>query len=641
MTSQSAGTFGPIIERLIFRYSPAIVIAVQLALVVASYVISFLLRLDLDISQVPWSLVLKTLPLLIVLRIGALVLFRLHRGLWRYLSIVDLIQVVKATTLSSAVFLLLEILIFGLEGFPRSIFVLDWAGNLFLLGGVRLFVRLVRERFRAIRGIASGSGSSKRLLIIGAGDSGASLCRQALNNSYFRFSPVAFVDDDTSKLGLSIQGVPIVGRYQDIARVAVDYKIDLAVVADTSATLAQQHNLATICQQTGVELKVLPDTSEIINGTISINHIRDVDPLDLLGRLPARLDLAAIDSFIRGKRVLVTGAAGSVGSELSRQIQLLQPDLLLLIDQAENPLLYLEVELRTAYPDTALVAQIVDVTDRETLCQLMSEYRPQIVLHAAAHKHVPFMERAPREAVRNNVGGTYTVAKCALESGVETFVLVSTDKAVRPTSIMGATKRLGEMLTQELNGEGPTQFITVRFGNVIGSNASVVPIFKQQILNGGPVTVTHQDVSRYFMSIPEAAGLILQAGAVGAGGEIVLLDMGAPVPIVKLAETMITLSGFKPYEGIDIVFTGLREGEKLHEELYSEGETFLPTGYDKLMVLKENHLPEGVVAAVEDFLRLLPNLNDDEVKAHLQHLVQDYHPAGDADPVVNTARGLN
>ena len=236
-----------------------------------------------------------------------------------------------------------------------------------------------------------------------------------------------------------------------------------------------------------------------------------------------------------------------------------------------------------------MVAQIVDVTNRETLPQLMSEYRPQIVLHAAAHKHVSFIERAPTEAVHNNVGGTHIVAKAALESRVETFVLVSTDEAVRPTSIMGATKRLGESLSQELNAEGPTQFIAVRFGNVIGSNASVVPIFKQQILNGGPVTVIDQDVTRYFKSIPDAAGLILQAGAVGTGGEIVLLDMGAPLPIVKLAETMIALSEFKPYEYIDIVFTGLREGEKLHEELYSKGETFLPTGYDKLLVLKENY----------------------------------------------------
>ena len=288
-------------------------------------------------------------------------------------------------------------------------------------------------------------------------------------------------------------------------------------------------------------------------------------------------------------------------------------------------MLLLEVELRSN-SDTALLAQIVDVTNRDSLHEVMSEYQPQVVLHAAAHKHVSFMERAPAEAVRNNVGGTYTVAKCALESGVETFVLVSTDKAVRPTNIMGATKRLGEMLTQELNGEGPTKFISVRFGNVIGSNASVVPIFKQQILNGGPVTVTHHDVTRYFMSIPEAAALILQAGAVGNGGEIVLLDMGAPVPILHLAETMITLSGYKPYEDIDIVFTGLHEGEKLHEELYGEGETFLPTGYDKLMVLKEDSLQEGVVAEVEELLRLLPNLKANEIKAHLKQLVRDYHP---------------
>ena len=627
MTSQSVGTFGPLIERLIFRYSPAIVLLVQMALVVASYVASFVLRLDLDVGKVPWNLVFETLPLLIVLRLGALVLFHLYRGLWRYLSIVDLIQVVKATTLSSGLFVLMAVLIFGLEGFPRSIFVLDWAGNLFLLSGVRLFVRLVRERFRPMRRITGGNRSSKALLIIGAGDSGASICRQALNESSFKFNPVAFIDDDASKLGNSIQGVPIVGRYRDLKRVAADYEINLAVLAEPSATPAQRHRLLDICQQTGVEFKILPEASAILDGRVNISHIREIDPLDLLTRPPAQVDHKAIDGFLQSKRVMVTGAAGSIGSELSRQILRFQPALLLLIDQSENPLLFLEEELKSISTSSPLVAQIADITDQQAMQHLMAEYRPHVVLHAAAHKHVQFMERAPTKAIQNNVGGTYILAKCAQEFGVEQVVLVSTDKAVNPRSVMGASKRLAELLVKEIDPLGSTQFITVRFGNVLGSSASVVPIFTHQIANGGPVTVTDPEATRYLMSTQEAAGLILQAGAIGQGGETFLLDMGEPVRILTLAEAMIELSGFKCYEDIEIVFIGLRPGEKLHEELSADDECFLPTKYDKLLVMQNDFNSHGIIGAVEEFLYLLPNLNADEVKAHLKRLIPEYKPS--------------
>ena len=330
-----AGNIRRLIERLIPRHRKVSLVLVQLVMVVASYAISFALHLDLDLGQIPWGLILKTLPLLIISRLAALGLFRLYQGLWRYVSILDLLQIIKATTVGSVFFLALEILIFGLEGIPRSIFLLDWAGNIFLLSGIRLFVRLVGERFRPIKSIRGGHDSSKRLLIVGAGYAGADICKQAVGGPSIQFNPVAFVDDDPSKVGNSILGVPIVGGCRDISRVVTEYQVDLAVIAIPSATPAQRRTIVETCQRASVEFKVLPGTPAIIDGTANISHIRDVDPVDLLGRPPARLDWEAIDSFIQGRRLLVTGAAGSVGSELARQVARLKPELLLLIDLAE------------------------------------------------------------------------------------------------------------------------------------------------------------------------------------------------------------------------------------------------------------------------------------------------------------------
>ncbi|MBI2856596.1 MAG: polysaccharide biosynthesis protein [Chloroflexi bacterium] len=621
------------LKGLVYQYRKLIVLLIQMGLVVVSYVGSFALRLDLDVTNVPGDVVVKTLPLLIVVRVGTLGLFRLYQGMWRYVSVVDLVQIVKATTVSSAVFAALEIPIFGLEGFPRSVFLLDWVGNIFLLGGVRLLVRVLRERFRPMVG---GDGTFKRLLIIGAGDAGASLCRQALATPTLRYRPVAFVDDDPTKVGSTILGTPVAGLCRDISRVIGEYRIESAVIAIPSASPSQMRSLVELCQGTGVPFKVLPSTADILDGNVSISRIRDVDPVDLLGHPPARLDRAVIEGSIRGRRVLVTGAAGSVGSELTRQIAGFEPELLVLIDHAENPLFFLEVEIRSSFPGTPLVALVADITDLVSIGRLMSDYHPQVVYHAAAHKHVPLMEHTPGEAVKNNVGGTLVVARCAREAGVEAFVLVSTDKAVRPISVMGATKRLAELLVQEMNLWGPTRFVSVRFGNVLGSNASVVPIFKQQIARGGPVTVTHPEVRRYFMSVSEAASLILQSGAVGSGGEVFVLDMGEPVRIVALAETLITLSGLKPYEEIDIVFTGLRPGEKLSEELYDHGEVLQHADYEKLLVLNgEPHA--GIAANVEAFLKDLPGLNSQQIKDRLKGLVPEYKPDGTVSSGVQSA----
>ena len=613
------------LEGLPSPYRKALIVLVQLVLVIASFLGSFALQANLEIDQIPDDLVLKTLPFLAVVRIGSLALFRLFRGLWRYVGIPDLLQIIKATTASSTVFVVLVVVFFGDQGFPRSVFFLDWAGNIFLLSGVRLFVRLVRERFRLV---ADANGTFKRLLIVGAGNAGAALCAQAQSGRIFRSKPVVFVDDDRSKVGTTILGVPVAGLCKDLPRVVREHRVDSAVIAIPSATPSQMRSLVEVCQRANIPFKILPPESDILDGAIRVSRIRDVDPVDLLGRATARLDRGAIQGFIREKRILITGAAGSVGSELARQIAVFQPGLLLLIDRAENPLFFLESELRRVFADVPLVAQVGDVTDWEEMRRLMAERRPQVVFHAAAYKHVPLMELTPAQAVKNNIGGTYVIAKSAQNADAETFVLVSTDKAVKPTSVMGATKRVAELVIQEMNQQGPMRLMSVRFGNVIGSNASVVPIFKQQIADGGPITVTHPDAQRYFMSISEAAGLILQAGSIGKGTETFVLDMGEPVRIVALAETLISLTGLKPYGDIDIVFTGPRPGEKLSEELHLDEEDLQPTGYEKLLVLNSNRLPTKVVAEVEDFLRSLPGLEAEEVKSRLRRLVPEYQPSG-------------
>lgn len=608
-------------RRVTMRHYRYLALFVQLVLMAASYASSFALREDLDISRIPYDTLLKSLPFLVVVRMATLWVFRIHLSIWRYVGLQDVVQIVKATTLSSFILMAVLIPVFGTQTLPASVLVMDWAGNVLLLSGVRVFVRLARQRFRPT---ADDTGPIKRLLIVGAGDAGASLCAHALNSTVFHFRPVAFVDDDPAKVGTNILGVPVAGSSEEMRRVVSEYQVDSIVIAIPSATRSQTHRLVEFCQQTTVPFQILPDTAALLDGSVSIDRIREVNPLDLLGRPPAKLDQEVIGRFIRGRRILITGAAGSVGSELARQIATLQPELLLLVDHAENPLFFLEAELLNASPNTKLVSRIVDVTDPQGIQLIMTQHRPQVVFHAAAHKHVPFMERTPLEAIRNNVGGTYLLATQALESGVETFILVSTDKAVKPISVMGATKRLAELLMQEMNESGPTQFISVRFGNVLGSSGSVVPIFKEQISRGGPVTVTHPETTRYFMSVQEAARLILQAAATGTGGEIFLLDMGNPVRIVSLAETMITLSGLKPYEDIDIVFIGLRPGEKLSESLHSDDEEFQATEYDKLLVLKQDHSTAHVLKDVDELLRHLPDTEATDVLAQLTHLVPEY-----------------
>ena len=604
-------------------YRLLLVVVGHLALFVLSYVASFVLRLDFNVGEIPADLLLKSLPILVLVRTGGMALFGLHKGLWRYVGVVDLLQIMKATTVTSLAFSLLMLVIFGFSGFPLSVIIMDWAGNVFLLGGVRLSIRVIRER---IVQPSSVRGRLKRMLIVGAGDAGAALCRQAMNNPAFRFRPVAFVDDNPNKVGTSILTVPVVGTCDELPSVVKEYQIDAVVIAIPSATGAEMRRLVDTCHKAGISPQILPATPDILEGRVTISRIREVDPIDLLGRAPARLDRAVLGEFVRGKRIVITGGAGSVGSELVRQIAEFNPAFVVVIDRAENPLYFADAEFRATFPDLCIVSRVLDVTDGVEMKSVMTKYEPQVLFHAAAHKHVPLMEDSPREAIKNNVVGTYVLAKAAIDVGVENFTLVSTDKAVNPSSVMGAAKRVAELLIQELNALGPTRFVAVRFGNVLGSNASVVPIFKTQIARGGPVTVTHPEAKRFFMSLSEAAGLILEATAIGEGGEIFSLDMGDQIRIVTLAETLITLSGLQPYEDINIVFTGLRPGEKLSEELSLEGEDVQPTGYEKLMVLKGDYEANEITSKVEGLVESLSNQESEQSLLWLQQLVPEYRP---------------
>ena len=601
-----------------------VLVLLHTALIAVSFWAAMAIRFDFDIERIPHEIFWESLPFLLAARLASLAGLRLFRGMWRYVAIPDLIQIFKATLVSSIVFVIIQVWILGLDGFPRSIFLIDFAGNLFLLSGVRLVVRMVRER--ANGGLHNGI-TGGRLLIIGAGDAGASLCSLAFSTTGFHYSPVAFVDDDRNKVGQTIIGVPVAGRISDIPSLVRRYNIDIAVIAIPSASSSRKRSMVEICREAGVECKILPATADLVDGTVSISQIRDVEIVDLLGRPQADLDVNLIRDSIKGKKVMITGAAGSVGSELVRQIAALEPSLLVLVDRAENQLVYFEAEIRPeASSATELIVRIVDVNDQPALLRLMKECYPDTVFHAAAHKHVNLMENAPSQAIANNVGGTLSAARCAIEVGVENFLLISTDKAVNPTSVMGATKRYAELVIRELNRTASTRLVTVRFGNVLGSNASVVPIFRRQIENGGPVTVTDPGVERYFMSGKEAVSLILQAAAIGKGGEVYILEMGAPVKIVTLAETLITLSGLTPGEDIEIVYTGLKPGEKMSEILSFEGEDVTDTGLDKLWVLNDTDSEIGVVEAAERLLADLPELGEIAARGRISDVVVEYQP---------------
>ncbi len=530
----------------------------------AAIVVAFIIRFDGNVPPVWENAYAEIIPPVVISTLLMCGVFKLNKSLWRYASIAELVDVVKATASSDA--LCATVLTFMGFKLPRSIFVLYPIFLLIFIGGGRFAYRLFRQ-FR----LGGLELNVQNVMIIGAGDAGSMLIKEIQNSANVNKNAVCVIDDDNMKLGKTIHGVPVVGSRSNILDSVKKYNIKEIYIALPSADKGQIKRILDICKETKCKLQILPGIYQLISQNAFAN-LREVQIEDLLGREPITVELGEIMGYISNKVVVVTGGGGSIGSELCRQIAKVNPKQLIIIDIYENNAYDIQNELLRSNPDLDLVVLIASVRELARIDEIFEKYRPNIVFHAAAHKHVPLMEVSPKEAVKNNVFGTYNVAKTADKYGVERFVLISTDKAVNPTNIMGATKRLCEMIVQTQGRKSKTQFVAVRFGNVLGSNGSVIPLFKKQIEKGGPVTVTHPDIIRYFMTIPEAVSLVLQTGAFAKGGEIFVLDMGDPVKIVDLATNLIKLSGYQPNVDIMIEFTGLRPGEKLFEELLMDEE---------------------------------------------------------------------
>lgn len=515
--------------------------------------------------------------------VGLFYLFKLYKSLWQYASISELLNVLKACVIGGLMlFLVINPILhinFDVILMPFYILLL-----VFFIGGIRFAYRVVRRDRRFTLQLQSKS-KWKNVLIVGGGDAGSTVIRELQINEDVKLRPVGVIDDDKSKQGRTLHGVDVVGTRHDIVRVVEEKNVDEILVSIPSMNGKEMKQILDICQKTPCKLKTMPGLYQLINGEVDIRKIRDVEIEDLLGRDPVETNLEEISNFIHGKVVLVTGGGGSIGSELCRQIASFNPKTLIIVDIYENSAYDIQNELKAMYgKGLDLKVIIASVRDFSRIRQIFKQYHPQIVYHAAAHKHVPLMEASPQEAIKNNVFGTLNVAKCAHEFKVSRFVLISTDKAVNPTNIMGASKRLAEMIIQSLNEHSRCEYVAVRFGNVLGSNGSVIPLFKRQIENGGPIKVTHPDIIRYFMTIPEAVELVLQAGAMARGGEVFVLDMGEPVKIVDLAKGLIRLSGLELGKDIDIKYTGLRPGEKMFEELLLSEEGLLKTANKKIFI---------------------------------------------------------
>jgi FlaA1/EpsC-like NDP-sugar epimerase/CheY-like chemotaxis protein len=618
--------------QMIDRLSPYrrwIIIILHAVLVVAGYWLAFLLRFELPISPEDWRQFLITLPLILALRLLAFDRFHLYEELWRYVSMRDILAILSAVTLSSLVF---SFAVLGLinADFPWTIFPIDWGVCILFVGGTRLALRALREwRMR------SPGGAGRRALIIGAGDAGELLIREIGRNLSLNYHIVGFVDDETGKHGKRIHGVEVLGGIDRLPAYCSSYQVQELLIAIPSATGSEMRRIIEGCRAAKVEFKTMPSLGELDEGPFSLSKVRRVNIDDLLRRDPVKIDDAEVERFVREKRVLVTGAGGSIGSELCRQIARFRPERLVLLDRAENSLFFVEMELRERFRHVDLRPVIGDVTDEGRMRAVFLEHKPQIVFHAAAHKHVPLMEANKSEAVKNNVRGTMVVADTAWRAGVEDFVMISTDKAVRPTSVMGATKRLAEMYVQSLNSRIETRFMTVRFGNVLGSEGSVLQVFQRQIEAGGPVTVTHPDMKRYFMTIPEASQLVLEAATLGQGGEIFVLDMGEPVRIVDLAKDLIVLLGLEPEKDIAITFTGPRPGEKFFEELLSSETRIAPTSHEKIMVVETDPADyEALRADLSELLRQAEVNDEPALLATLVRLAPGYVNGDEPSPLL-------
>lgn len=599
------------------------VLAGDLALIIVSVMGSFALRLD--VGQLPFYFpaILVMSGVALVVKTSTYYFFGLYRRLWVYASTHELrlitVAVTTASVLTSGVMLILISAGLVLPGMPRSALGIDWLISLVLIGGSRFALRILAEQSAASRGTKSG----RRALIIGAGDAGALVVRELQKSSQLNLIPIGFLDDDRAKQKHEIYGVPVIGFVHDIADILDNRRIDEVIFAIPSAPGRIVRLVNDACRIKGISSRTMPGLYELIGGRVSVNRLREVDITDLLRREPVTIDDKLVGSSLSGKRVLVTGAGGSIGSEICRQAARWNPSELVLLGHGENSIFEILLEVQGNYPSLSIHPVIADVRDSARIQSIFEAYRPEVVFHAAAHKHVPLMEINIEEAITNNVLGTRNVTQAAVKSNVQRLVLISTDKAVRPVSVMGATKRLAEMIVLDAAQRGEHSFTVVRFGNVLGSRGSVVPLFKQQIARGGPVTVTHPDMMRYFMTIPEAVHLVMQASAMGRGGEVFLLNMGQQVKILDLAEDLIRLSGLEPGRDIEIVFTGIRPGEKLSEDLWEDGMRSQPTEHSEIFRAVSDEDVDGkkLAGAVDELARLASQGETDAILHMLDEVI--------------------
>jgi len=562
--------------RVLVAYRSVVVMLTQLTLVTLANVTAFLLRFDGDITPFYWDLLLQGLPIVLTAYWASVYSLGIQHGLWRYVGLHDLGRILWASIAGMVLAFVILHGVLGWVAYPRSVIILTGLLCGFYLAGIRLLVRWFREWLRVL------SPTARRVLIVGAGHAGELLVRDMLSDARYHYRPVGLIDDDPVKRRMKIHGVPVVGRIDELAALSRALVAHEIIVAIPSASHTIKQKIISAAEGCKVPIKVLPSVKQLLADPAALREIRSMSLEDLLQREPIQTDVSELHPLLEGRRVLVTGAGGSIGSELCRQIAQYKPASLVCFERYENGLHTLDLELKARFPSIRIISAVGDITVRDRVIEILDEVRPELVFHAAAHKHVPLMEGNPKEAVRNNVFGTKVLGEACAAAGVDRFILISTDKAVNPTSVMGATKRVAEDLMQALNRKGPTKFSVVRFGNVLGSNGSVVPLFAEQIRKGGPVTVTHADIRRFFMTIPEAVQLVLQASLLGQGGDVFVLDMGEQIRVADLARNMIVLSGLVPGEDIRIVYTGLRPGEKLYEELFEHDEQVEPTTHAKI-----------------------------------------------------------
>ena len=610
------------------RLSKALYVLLDGAFMVAADLLGLAIRFELSVPGESLAACARSWMVTVPLRLLILGLFGMYQRLWRYASVRDLGAVASGVSLGYLGALMLATHVPGMA-WSRGAMLVSYLLAMCFVGLSRFYLRIKAELARMRRQANSSelngmaNSNSTRVLIVGAGSAGVMVAKEIAAHPEMGKVAVGYVDDDPSKAGGIVMGLPVLGAGKDIPGLVEARRVDEVIIAMPSAGGQAIREVVATCRQLDVKIQTLPGMYEIVDGKVSLKQLRDIQIEDLLGREPVRMDMKEIGAYLAGRKVLITGAGGSIGSEVCRQVALFKPKCIVLLGHGENSIFEIQNDLSRRFPTVKTYAVIADVRDAERIEKVFEKYTPDVVFHAAAHKHVPLMEANPEEALTNNVFGTRNVAQAADRYKVKRFVMISTDKAVNPVSIMGMSKRIAEMVVQAVGAESDTKFMAVRFGNVLGSRGSVVPLFRKQIAEGGPVTVTHPDMTRYFMTIPEAVQLVIQAGAMGEGGEVFVLDMGEPVKIVDLAEEIIRLSGYEPGRDIEIVYTGIRPGEKLFEEVLTLDEAAIATKHKKIFVSQEDQ-PDaemflGAICDVEDSYR---DMGQREIVKKLEELVQ-------------------